>query len=125
MSRILIVDDDELDINVTTRLLQKYNFQIASTTSSLECIEKIKREEVYDMILLDHKMHEVDGVETMKILKSLNGFKIPRIVALTANAVAGAREYYLNEGFDDYLSKPVDIQELDKLIKRNIQKKTD
>jgi CheY-like chemotaxis protein len=123
--KILIVDDDELDINVTTRLLAKYKFQITSTTSSLDCIERIKREEYYDMILLDHKMHEVDGVEAMKILKSLNGYRIPRIIALTANAVAGAREYYLNAGFDDYLSKPVDIQELDKLIKRNIQKKTD
>ena len=59
----------------------------------------------------------------LNILKSLvDEYNIPKIVTLTANAVTGAREYYLNSGFDDYLSKPIDVHELDKLIKRNFNK---
>ena len=56
----------------------------------------------------------------MKILKGLEGYQIPKIIALTANAVTGAREYYVNEGFDDYISKPIDTHELNKIIKKNL-----
>ena len=121
--KALIVDDDELDIKVTSRLIEKYKLQITVITSSLECIDRIKQEEQYDILFLDHKMPELDGMETMKVLKGLEGYKIPKIVALTANAVAGAKEYYLKEGFDDYLSKPIDIHKLDKIITRTFQNK--
>ena len=120
--KALIVDDDELDIKVTTRLLKKYNFQITTLTSSLDCIDRIKSDEKYDILFLDHKMPEVDGVETMKVIKGLDGFKIPKIIALSANAAAGAKEYYMNNGFDDYISKPIDHHELDKIIKNNFSK---
>ena len=121
--KALIVDDDTLDIKVTTRLIEKYKFQITVITSSLECIDRIKQEEQFDILFLDHKMPELDGMETMKVIKGLEGYKIPRIVALTANAVAGAREYYLKEGFDEYLSKPIDTQELDKIIAKFFKNK--
>jgi CheY-like chemotaxis protein len=68
-------------------------------------------------------MPELDGMGTMKVIKGLEGYKIPRIVALTANAVAGAREYYLKEGFDEYLSKPIDTHELDKIITKFLKNK--
>lgn len=119
--KALIVDDDNLDIKVTRRLLEKYKFNIEIMNSSLECIDKIKQEEEYDIIFLDHKMPDLDGVEAMKVIKGLEGYKIPKIVVLTANAVTGAKEYYKNEGFDDYLSKPIDVNELDKIIKRNLK----
>ena len=119
--KALVVDDDILDIKVTTRLLSKYNFQIETLTSSIECIDKIKQEEQYDIIFMDHKMPELDGMEAMKVIKGLEGYKIPKIVVLTANAVTGAKEYYKNEGFDDYISKPIDLNELDKIIKRNFK----
>ena len=121
--KALIVDDDILDIKVTKRLIEKYKFQITTITSSSECIDRIKSEEEYDILFLDHKMPEIDGMQTMKILKGLEGYKIPKIIALTANAVTGAREYYLKEGFDDYISKPIDTHELDRIIKRNFNKK--
>ena len=121
--KALIVDDDILDIKVTKRLIEKYKFQITTITSSSECIDRIKSEEEYDILFLDHKMPEIDGMETMKILKGLEGYKIPKIIALTANAVTGAREYYLKEGFDDYISKPMDTHELDRIVKRNFNKK--
>ena len=61
-------------------------------------------------------MPEMDGIETLHILKKLNGYELPPIIALTANAVAGMREMYLNEGFDEYLSKPINANELDRII---------
>ncbi len=116
--KALIVDDDELDIKVTRRLIEKYKLQITVMTSTIECIDRIKQDEEFDILFLDHKMPELDGMETMKVIKNLEGYKIPKIVALTANAVAGAREYYLKEGFDDYLSKPIDTHELDRIINK-------
>ena len=121
--KVLIVDDDVLDIKVTKRLIEKYKFQITTLTSSSECIDRIKAEEEYDILFLDHKMPEIDGMQTMKILKGLEGYKIPKIIALTANAVTGDREYYLKEGFDDYISKTIDTHELDRIIKKSINKK--
>ena len=121
--KALIVDDDNLDIKVTRRLLEKYKFNIEIMNSSLECIDRIKQEEEYDIIFMDHKMPDLDGMEAMKVIKGLEGYKIPKIVVLTANAVTGAKEYYKNEGFDDYLSKPIDVNELDKVIKRNFKEK--
>ena len=121
--KVLIVDDDILDIKVTKKLLEKYKFQITTLTSSSECIDRIKADEKYDILFLDHKMPEIDGMQAMKILKGLEGYQIPKIVSLTANAVTGAREYYLNEGFDDYISKPIDTHELDKIIKKYFDEK--
>ena len=120
--KILVVDDDNLDIKVTTRLLQRYKVQVTSITSSLECIDRIKREEEFDLIFLDHKMPDFDGVDTLKSLKQLDGYNIPKIVCLTANAVNGAREYYMSNGFDDYLAKPIDINELDRIMKKFCKK---
>ena len=122
--KALIVDDDNLDIKVTRRLLEKYKFNIEIMNSSLECVDRIKQEEEYDIIFMDHKMPDLDGMEAMKVIKGLEGYKIPKIVVLTANAVTGAKEFYKNEGFDDYISKPIDLGELDKIIKRNFKEKS-
>ena len=74
------------------------------------------------MIFLDHMMPEMDGIETMHILRKLDGYNMPPIVALTANAITGMKEMYLKEGFDEYLSKPINIAELDKLINKYFKK---
>ena len=121
--KALIVDDDILDIKVTSRLLEKYKLQVTSITNPLECLNRIKQEEQFDIMFLDHKMQELNGMELMKLLRGLEGYNLPKIVALTANAVAGAREYYINEGFDEYLSKPIDTQELDKIIAKFFKNK--
>ena len=120
--KLLVVDDDMLDIKVTQRLLEKYNFQITTINSPLECIDRIKADEKYDMLLIDHKMPEMDGIELMKILRDLQATKEVKYVMLTANAVAGMKEYCIKEGFDEYISKPINLKELDKIIKKYFKK---
>ena len=114
--KVLVVDDDVLDLKVTKRLLDTYKLNVETTNSPNECIYKIKSGEHYDLIFIDHLMKEMDGIELLKALKGLQGFDVPPIIMLTANALSGVREYYLKEGFDEYLSKPIDINELDKII---------
>ena len=116
--KVLIVDDNKLNIKVAARLLEPYKFEIESITSGKECIYKIKEGNNYDIIFVDHMMPGMDGIEVMHILKKLDGYKIPPIVALTANAITGMRQMYLDEGFDEYLSKPINISELNKIINK-------
>lgn len=113
---ILIVDDNKLNIKVASRLLGAYKFNIDTAFNGKDCIYKIKEGKKYDMIFLDHMMPEMDGIRTLQILKKLDGYKLPPVVALTANAITGMKEMYLKEGFDEYLSKPINIAELNKLI---------
>ena len=114
--KILIVEDNELNLKVTKRLLSPYKFQTEYISSGKECINKIKLGEQYDMILLDHMMKEIDGIAVLKVLRKLHDYDIPPVIAMTANAMYGMRELYLKEGFDDYISKPISINELNKLI---------
>ena len=120
--KALIVDDNLLNIKVAKRLLENYKFQIESVTSGKECIDKIKEEQKYDIIFMDHMMPEMDGIETLHVLKKLDGYVLPPIVALTANAIAGMKEMYLKEGFDDYLAKPINTHELDRVVNRFFKK---
>ena len=120
--RALIVDDNKLNIKVAKRLLEGYKFNIDSVTGGNECIYKIKEEEHYDIIFLDHMMPDMDGIQTLHILKHLDGYTLPPIIALTANAIAGMKEMYLNEGFDDYLAKPINLNELDRVINKYFKK---
>lgn len=113
---ILVVDDNKMNLKVTEKLLKPYGFNITSITSGKECIERIKQNELYDMIFLDHMMPEMDGIETIHVLKKLDNFKVPPVIALTANLVTGLKEKYISEGFDDYLSKPMDTKVLNKLL---------
>ena len=120
--RVLIVDDNLLNIKVAKRLLENYKFNVESVTSGKECVDKIKEEEKYDAIFMDHMMPEMDGIETLHVLKKLDGYTLPPIIALTANAIAGMKEMYLNEGFDDYLAKPINTHELDRVVNRFFKK---
>ncbi len=119
---VLIVDDDDLSVKVTKRILEPYKFNVKTLTSGRECIYSIKAENKYDMIFMDHMMHDLDGIETLHKLKKLDGYVIPPVVALTANAISGMREMYLNEGFDEYLPKPIKPNELNSLIKKYFDK---
>lgn len=114
--KVLIVDDNKINIKLAKRLLETYNFTIDSVNSGRECIEKVK-ENKYDIIFLDHMMPEMDGVSTMKVLKS-SGYYIPPVIALTANSYTGLKEKYLEDGFSDYLSKPINFKELNRLINK-------
>ena len=115
--RVIVVDDDMLSLKVTRRILEAYNLDIVTVSDAKECINAIKMDEHFDLILLDHIMNKMDGIEAFNIIKNLKVFcDIPPIIMLTANAIAGVKEMYLKEGFDGYLSKPIDLNELDRLL---------
>lgn len=119
-AKLLIVDDNEMNIKVAMTLLKKYHFNIDYTNSGLGCIAKLKENE-YDIIFLDDMMPQMSGKETLKKLKEKPSFKTP-VIALTANAISGMKEEYLATGFDDYLSKPIERPELERIIKEFIMK---
>jgi CheY-like chemotaxis protein len=110
---ILVVDDVEMNIKVFKGLLKKTGAKVDEAYSGQECIDKLY-ENYYDIVFLDHMMPEMDGVETLKIIKEKVDHKnvSTPIVVLTANAIVGAKEQYINDGFVDYLSKPVQQEEL-------------
>ena len=115
--RVLLVDDNKTNLKVAERLLASYGIETESIESGFECIDKIKTGNKYDLIMLDDMMPKMSGVETLKKLKLIDGFNM-KVVALTANALTGMREKYLNEGFDDYLAKPINKDELNKIINK-------
>ncbi len=119
--KILIVDDNQINLKVASRLLQKYNVITEEVDSGFLCIDKINSGNKYDLILMDDMMPKMSGVETLKKLKEIDSFNIP-VIALTANAIAGMREKYLNEGFTDYLAKPIDKGELNNIILKYLNK---
>ena len=121
-AKLLIVDDNELNIKVATTLLKKYGLNIDSCTSGYECLEKISNGNEYDIILLDDMMPKMSGKETLSKLKQIEGFKIP-VIALTANAIEGMKEEYLNLGFNDYLSKPIEKKELERVLRTYLTEK--
>lgn len=118
--KILIVDDNKVNLKVADRLLKDYNAEITTVSSGFECVELIRSGKDFDLILLDDMMPKMSGVETLHKLKEDASFNIPT-VALTANAISGMREKYLSEGFDDYLSKPIDRTELNQIIKKYLK----
>lgn len=115
--KILIVDDNKLNLKVAKKLLLPYNCDVDICESGFECLEKIKGGNTYDLILMDDMMPKMRGTETLEKLKELENFNIPTI-ALTANAITGMREHYLKCGFSDYLSKPIEKQELEKVLEK-------
>ena len=118
--RILIVDDNSLNIKIATKFLQPYNPTVDSVPGGQECIDKINNHEKYDLIFMDDMMPKMDGVQTFKTIKATEGFNIP-VVALTANAIVGSREKYLADGFDDYLSKPIIKAEFDRVLRTHVK----
>ena len=119
---ILVVDDAELNVKVASRMLEKYHAKdVDSCDSGEACIKKVKEGKPYDIILLDHLMPKMDGIETLHELQKIEGFHIP-VVALTANAIAGIREKYIAEGFVDYLAKPIEKEEVFRVFHQVIDK---
>lgn len=117
MGRIMIVDDNAMNLAVAQGLLKQTRLQIDVAGSGEECLELLKRK-TYHLICLDHMMPVMDGVETLHMIRAMEGnpsADIP-IIALTANAVAGAREFYLKEGFQDYLTKPIDADKFENML---------
>ena len=118
--RILIVDDNMLNIKVATRLLKNYQIIPDYVLSGQECLDKV-RDNNYDLILMDDMMPNKSGTETLSELKQDKQFKIP-VIVLTANAISGMKEKYLSIGFDDYLAKPIDKLELARILKEYLNR---
>jgi len=119
--KVLIVDDIETNLYVAKGLLSPYGLSIETAVSGFEAVKKIKDGASYDIIFMDHFMPEMDGMETTKVIRNL-GYNQP-IIALTANALAGQAEIFLENGFDGYISKPVDIRQLNEVLNKLIRNK--
>ena len=119
---ILVVDDNKLNLKVATKILDAYNLNIITASSGKECLEAIQTFNNIDLILMDDMMPGMSGVETLKKLKEDKNFNIPTI-ALTANAISGMKEKYLKDGFNDYLAKPIERPELNRVLNKFLENK--
>jgi CheY-like chemotaxis protein len=117
--RVLVVDDVETNLYVARGLMAPYGLSIETVLSGFEAVDKIRDGFVYDIIFMDHMMPRMDGIEAAKLIRGL-GYAKP-IVALTANALAGQAEMFLNSGFDDFISKPIDIRQLNSVLNKLIR----
>ena len=117
--KILIVDDNKLNLKVANKLLTPYNVITKTANSGNEAIDMIK-EENFDLILLDQMMPEMDGTTTLQELQKDNNFKTP-VIVLTADAIVGKKEEYLKAGFNDYLAKPINNDELNNILKKYLR----
>ncbi|MCL1793133.1 MAG: PAS domain S-box protein [Oscillospiraceae bacterium] len=118
---VLIVDDVETNIYVAKGLMAPYELKIESADSGFAAIEKIKHGKEYDIVFMDHMMPQMDGVEATRILRDM-GYNHP-IVALTANAIAGQADIFLGNGFDDFISKPIDVRQLNNVLNKLVRDK--
>ena len=120
-SRVLVVDDNLINRKVATAMLKTFGFQLKEAASGQEAIDIVKQED-FDIIFMDHMMPEMDGIEATRIirgyLKEEQKEPQPVIVALTANALTGARETYLANGFEDFLSKPFERKQLREVLEK-------
>ena len=115
-AEILIVDDNEMNLKVAVGLLKRSEIKVDTALSGIESIRMVENKQ-YDIIFMDHMMPEMDGVETMKALKKSGSLPAhTKIIVMTANAIEGAKEQYLAEGFDDYLSKPIAVDGLEQTL---------
>lgn len=114
--RILVVDDSKINLKVADNILKPYDFQIVNATSGFEALE-LAETQTFDLILMDIMMPKMNGVEALRRLKEIPGFDIP-VVALTADAIEGQDEKYIQAGFNDYLSKPIDRYELNRVLNK-------
>ena len=112
--KVLVVDDADVNLRIASKYLEQYKFTIETANNGKDCVEMVKNN-VYDIIFLDHMMPDMDGVATVKALNA-TGYKLPPIIALTANSYTGLENEYIAQGFSGYLQKPIDFRQLNKII---------
>jgi CheY-like chemotaxis protein len=118
-AKILVVDDNEMNLKVFKSLLKITKIQVTTATGGREAIE-LASKEIYNIIFTDHMMPDMDGIETLHHLKELPNCKYVPIFVLTANAITGAREQYMEVGFDGFVSKPIVSEKLEQVIRENL-----
>ncbi len=120
-AHVLVVDDNRMNIRVVEGLLKEYQIKVTYATSGHEALDVIENMS-YDFVFMDHMMPEMDGIETLHRIRDKVGryYQTVPIIALTANAAPGNREMFLEEGFDDFVEKPLEISVLERVLKRNL-----
>ena len=118
---IMIVDDVETNLYVAKGLMAPYGLKIDLAASGFEALDNIKKGKIYDIVFMDHMMPKMDGIETTRRIREM-GYTHP-VVALTANALAGQAEMFLKNGFDGFISKPIDLRQLNVTLNRLIRDK--
>ncbi|MBR1692705.1 MAG: response regulator [Lachnospiraceae bacterium] len=120
--KVLVVDDNEMNLIVFEKLLKDTQIQVTKASGGYECLRRV-RKEVFDVIFLDHFMPDIDGLETLAQLRSMpdNLCADSPVIALTANVVEGSKNIYLEHGFTDYLSKPIEYGRLIEMLKKYIR----
>ena len=118
---VLVVDDNQMNLTVVKSLLKKTKIKLTACMSGEEALELVKNNR-FDVILLDHMMPVMDGIETLAHMRSMPGnqSELAVVIALTANAVSGAREMYMEKGFDDYMSKPINGKLLEEMLAKHL-----
>ncbi len=119
-SKVLVVDDNKINLKVAERLLKDYNITVETANSGAECLDKVLEGQKYDLIFMDIMMPKMNGVEVLNNLKNIVGFKMP-VVALTADVISGMEEKYISQGFDDCLAKPIIEDELYYMLRKFLQ----
>lgn len=123
--RVLVVDDNKLNLKVADKMLSQYNVDVLFASSGQECIDLLENDHNFDLILMDDMMPNMSGTEALGVIKKIErveGYNIP-IVVLTANAIAGMKDKYLKAGFEDFLSKPIDKVELNRILNKFLNEK--
>lgn len=120
-ARVLVVDDNAMNLKVMARLLLPYQLKVTMASSGQEALEKLNAPE-FDCVFLDHMMPEMDGVETLHKIRQKPGlyYQSLPVIAFTANAIGGAREMFMAEGFNDFIAKPIELSVLERILRRYI-----
>jgi len=120
--KVLVVDDNELNIKVVRRILEQFDLILDECKNGQECIDMVTEDNDYDLILMDIMMPGMNGEETLRKLKEIEGFETP-VIALTADAEVGSQEKYVNEGFVDYIAKPFSKMQIEEKMDRVFKQK--
>lgn len=118
-AKVLLVDDNKVNLKVAEGLLRPYKVQLDTADSGSQAIDMVKNQ-IYDLVFMDHMMPQMDGVEATRIIRSLDDerFRTMPIVALSANAVRGAKELFLEAGMNDFVPKPIEMRIMDRALRR-------
>lgn len=121
--KVLVVDDEPMNLMVAEGIFKDYQMKVRTALSGSEAIDLCKKED-FDLIFLDHMMPYMDGVDTLKRLRKIfaDSGRVHTIIAFTANAVSGAREMFLREGFDEFVSKPIEYLEMERILRKVLPK---
>ena len=118
-ARVMVVDDNLINLEVAGGILSRYKAQVLVASSGAECLNTLAHDKV-DLIFLDYMMPEMDGIDTLKNIRAMDRQEMKElpVIALTANAVSGAREMFMEAGFDEYISKPIELDKFEKLLRK-------